>query len=64
MYKINYKKRPNPVAKQLREPRYKKQVTSDKTKYSRPRQKKTSLEECYDIIKNWWRKKSYHNTLR
>ena len=53
MYKINYKKRPNPVAKQLQDPRYKKQVTSDKTKYSRTKQNKTSLEEWYDIIKNW-----------
>jgi len=53
MSKIIYKKRPNPVAKQLQDPRYRKQATSDKTKYSRTRQKKTSLEECYDVIRKW-----------
>jgi len=41
MSKIVYKKRPNPVAKQLQDPRYRKQATTDKTKYSR--KKKTSL---------------------
>ena len=53
MSKIIYKKRTNPVAKQLREPRYRKQETADKTKYSRPKEKKTSLEQCYDIVSKW-----------
>ena len=50
MSKIVYKKRENPVAKQLREPRYRKKVTPDKTNYTR---KKTSLEELYDVIRGW-----------
>jgi len=50
MSKIVYKKRENPVAKQLREPRYRKKVTTDKTKYTR---KKTSLEEFYDVFSKW-----------
>ena len=50
MSKIVYKKRTNPVAKQLREPRYRKRVTIDKTKYTR---KKTSLEEFYDVFSKW-----------
>ena len=53
MSKIVYKKRENPVAKQLREPRYRKKVTIDKTKYVRPREKKTSLEEFYTIFSKW-----------
>ena len=53
MSKVLYKKRTNPVAKQLREPRYRKQATSDKTKYERPREKRTSLEDLYDIISKW-----------
>ena len=53
MSKVLYKKRSNPVAKQLREPRYRKQATSDRTKYIRPREKKTSLEELYDVISRW-----------
>lgn len=53
MSKVLYKKRSNPVAKQLREPRYRKQATSDRTKYVRPREKKTSLEDLYDIISKW-----------
>ena len=53
MSKILYKKRTNPVAKQLRDPRYRKQATSDKTKYVRPREKKTSIEELYDIVRGW-----------
>ena len=51
MSKIIYKKRSNPVAKQLQEPRYRKQVTIDKTVYSR--KKKTSIEELYDIVRGW-----------
>ena len=50
MSKILYKKRTNPVAKQLREPRYRKKVTPDKTKYTR---KKTSLEQVYDVFSKW-----------
>ena len=53
MSKIVYKKRENPVAKQLRDPRYRKQATSVKTKYVRPRENKTSLEDLYDIISKW-----------
>ena len=53
MSKIVYKKRTNPVAKQLRDPRYRKQATSDRTKYVRPREKNTSLELFRSIIKNW-----------
>ena len=57
MSKVLYKKRSNPVAKQLREPRYRKQATSDRTKYIRPREKKTSLEDLYDIIRGWNKEK-------
>ena len=53
MSKILYKKRSNPVAKQLREPRYRKQATSDRTKYVRPREKKTSLEQFRDVFNGW-----------
>ena len=56
MSKIIYKKRSNPVAKQLREPRYRKQETSDRTKYSRPREKKTSLEQFRSIFSGWTRR--------
>jgi hypothetical protein len=55
MSKIVYKKRPNPIARKLREPRYRKQVTIDKTVYSR--KKKTSIEELYDIIRGWNKEK-------
>ena len=53
MSKVLYKKRTNPVAKQLREPRYRKQATSVRPKYVRPREKKTALEDLYDIISKW-----------
>ena len=56
MSKIVYKKRPNPIAKQLRDPRYKPRVTRDRTKYARKdseKQKTLAIDEFRSVFRKW-----------
>ena len=56
MSKIVYKKRPNPIAKQLRDPRYKPRVTRDRTKYARKdseKQNTLAIDEFRSVFRKW-----------